>query len=128
MWKCHVKCKSTKKHQRQTSKKECIWKIILDNEKEKMNPKLSFNFRWLEKDRNLAIVNGFIWISLVSGLIIYYQLITDIISSMIAGIMIAGLTYSVIFGIKLKLEKYKIQKLIDEKKESENSRWSKLYD
>jgi len=83
-----------------------------------MNPKLSFNFRWLEKERNLLLVNGFIWIALISGLIIYYQLIPDINSSIIAGIIIAGLTYSVIFGIKLWLEKYKIQKLKDEKKES----------
>jgi len=128
MWKCHVKCKSTKKHQRQKSKKEWIWKIILDNGKEKMNLKLKVNFGWLDKEKNLAIVNGFIWITLISGLIIYYQLIPDITSSMIAGIMIAGLTYLAIFGIKWKLEKDEIQKLIDEKKESENSRWSKLYD
>ena len=83
-----------------------------------MNPKLSFNFRWLEKERNLLLLNGFIWITLISGLIIYYQLIPDINSSIIAGIIMAGLTYSVIFGIKLWLEKYKIQKLKDEKKES----------
>ncbi len=83
-----------------------------------MNPKLSFNFGWLDKEKNLAIVNGFIWIILISGLIIYYQLIPDINSSIIAGIIMAGLTYSVIFGIKLWLEKYKIQKLKDEKKES----------
>jgi len=83
-----------------------------------MNPKLSFNFRWLEKERNLLLLNGFIWITLISGLIIYYQLIPDINSSIIAGIIMAGLTYSVIFGIKLLLEKYKIQKLKDEKKES----------
>ena len=83
-----------------------------------MNPKLSFNFRWLEKERNLLLLNGFIWITLISGLIIYYQLILDINSSIIAGIIMAGLTYSVIFGIKLGLEKYKIQKLKDEKKES----------
>jgi len=83
-----------------------------------MNPKLSFNFRWLEKERNLLVLNGFIWIALISGLIIYYQSIPDINSSLIAGIIMAGLTYSVIFGIKLGLEKYKIQKLKDEKKES----------
>ncbi len=83
-----------------------------------MNPKLSFNFRWLDKEKNLLLLNGFIWISLISGLIIYYQLIPDINSSIIAGIIMAGLTYSVIFGIKLWLEKYKIQKLKDEKKES----------
>ncbi len=83
-----------------------------------MNPKLSFNFRWLDKEKNLLLLNGFIWIALISGLIIYYQLIPDINSSIIAGIIMAGLTYSVIFGIKLWLEKYKIQKLKDEKKES----------
>jgi len=83
-----------------------------------MNPKLSFNFRWLEKERNLLLLNSFIWIALISGLIIYYQLIPDINSSIIAGIIMTGLTYSVIFGIKLGLEKYKIQKLKDEKKES----------
>jgi len=80
-----------------------------------MNPKLSFNFGWLEKERNLLQVNGFIWITLISGLIIYYQLIPDIISSIIAGIIIAVLTYLGIFGIKLKLEKDKIQKLKNEK-------------
>ena len=82
-----------------------------------MNLKLKVNFGWLEKDKNLLQVNGFIWVTLISGLIIYYQLTLDIISSITAGIMIAGLTYFVIFGIKLWLEKYKIQKLIDEKKE-----------
>ncbi len=81
-----------------------------------MNPKLSFNFRWLDKEKNLLILNGFIWIALISGLIIYYQLIPDINSSIIAGIIIAVLTYSAIFGIKLGLKKYKIQKLKDEKK------------
>jgi len=80
-----------------------------------MNLKLKVNFRWLEKERNLLLLNGFIWITLISGLIIYYQLIPDINSSIIAGIIIAVLTYSVIFGIKLGLEKYKIQKLKDEK-------------
>ena len=79
-------------------------------------PKLSFNFRWLDKEKNLLLLNGFIWISLISGLIIYYQLIPDINSSIIAGIITAGLTYSAIFGIKLGLKKYKIQKLKDEKK------------
>ncbi len=83
-----------------------------------MNPKLSFNFRWFDKEKNLLLLNGFIWIVLISGLIIYYQLIPDINSSIIAGIIMAGLTYSVTFGIKLGLEKYKIQKLKDEKKES----------
>jgi len=83
-----------------------------------MNLKLKVNFGWLDKEKNLAIVNGFIWIILISGLIIYYQLIPDIISSIIAGIMIAGSTYLVIFVIKLKLEKDKIQKLKDEKKVS----------
>jgi len=79
-----------------------------------MNPKLSFNFAWFEKEKNLLLLNGFIWVTLISGLIIYYQLILDIISSIIAGLMIAGLTYLVIFGIQLKLEKDKIQKLKDE--------------
>ena len=83
-----------------------------------MNPKLSFNFRWLDKEKNLLLLTGFICIALISGLIIYYQLIPDINSSIIAGIITAGLTYSVIFGIKLSFEKYKIQKLKDEKKES----------
>lgn len=83
-----------------------------------MSLKLKGGFEWLEKDRNLLLVNGFIWITLISGLIIYYQLIPDINSSIIAGIITAGLTYSVIFGIKLWFEKYKIQKLKDEKKES----------
>jgi len=83
-----------------------------------MNPKLSFNFRWLDKEKNLLILNGFIWIALISGLIIYYQLIPDINSSIIAGIIIAVLTYSAIFGIKLWLKKYEIQKLKDEKNES----------
>ena len=79
-----------------------------------MNPKLPFNFGWFEKEKNLLLLNGFIWITLISGLIIYYQLIPDIISSIIAGLMIAGLTYLVIFGIQLKLEKDEIQKLKDE--------------
>jgi len=83
-----------------------------------MNLKLKVNFGWLDKEKNLAIVNGFIWIVLVSGLIIYYQLITDIISSIIAGIMVAGLTYLAIFGIKIWRRKNKIQKLKDEKNES----------
>jgi len=83
-----------------------------------MNPKLSFNFGWFQKERNLLLVNGFIWIALISGLIIYYQLTPDINSSIITGFIISGLTYSVIFGIKLWLKKYKIQKLKDEKKES----------
>ena len=83
-----------------------------------MNPKLSFNFAWFEKEKNLLLLNGFIWVTLISGLIIYYQLILDIISSIIAGLMIAGLTYLVIFGIQLKLEKDEIQKLKDEKNES----------
>jgi len=81
-----------------------------------MNPKLSFNFGWLDKEKNLLLLNGFIWVSLISGLIIYYQLIPDINSSIIAGIITAVLTYSAIFGIKLWLKKYEIQKLKDEKK------------
>jgi len=83
-----------------------------------MNPKLSFNFGWLDKEKNLLLLNGFIWIALISGLIIYYQLIPDINSSIIAGIIMAVLTYSAIFGIKLWLKKYEIQKLKDEKNES----------
>ncbi len=83
-----------------------------------MNPKLSFNFRWLDKEKNLLLLNGFIWVTLISGLIIYYQLIPDINSSIIAGIIIAVLTYSAIFGIKLWLKKYEIQKLKDKKNES----------
>jgi len=83
-----------------------------------MSLKLKGGFEWLEKDRNLLLVNGFIWITLISGLIIYYHLIPDINSSIIAGIITAVLTYSAIFGIKLLLKKYKIQKLKDEKKES----------
>jgi len=83
-----------------------------------MNPKLSFNFGWFEKERNLLQVNGFIWIILISGLIIYYQLIPDIISSIIAGIIIAGLTYLAIFGINVWRITNEIQKLKDEKKES----------
>ena len=83
-----------------------------------MNPKLSFNFRWLDKEKNLLLLNGFIWIALISGLIIYYQLIPDINSSIIAGIIMAVLTYSAIFGIKLWLKKYEIQKLKDKKNES----------
>jgi len=83
-----------------------------------MNPKLSFNFGWLNKEKNLLLLNGFIWIALISGLIIYYQLILDINSSIIAGIIMAVLTYSAIFGIKLWLKKYEIQKLKDKKNES----------
>ncbi len=83
-----------------------------------MNPKLSFNFGWLNKEKNLLLLNGFIWIALISGLIIYYQLILDINSSIIAGIIMSVLTYSTIFGIKLWLKKYEIQKLKDEKNES----------
>jgi len=83
-----------------------------------MNPKSSFNFGWLDKEKNLLLLNGFIWISLISGLIIYYQLIPDINSSIIAGIIISVLTYSAIFGIKLWLKKYEIQKLKDEKNET----------
>jgi len=79
-----------------------------------MNLKLKVNFAWFEKEKNLLLLNGFIWVTLISGLIIYYQLILDIISSIIAGLMIAGLTYLVIFGIQLKLEKDEIQKLKDE--------------
>jgi len=67
---------------------------------------------------NLAKVNGFIWIILVSGLIVYYQLIPDITSSIIAGINIAVLTYLVIFGINIWRKKNQIQKLKDEKNES----------
>jgi len=83
-----------------------------------MNLKLKVNFGWLDKEKNLAILNGFIWIILVSGLIIYYQLIPDIISSIIAGIIIAVLTYLAIFGINVWRKKNKIQKLKDEKNES----------
>ena len=83
-----------------------------------MNLKLKVNFKWLDKEKNLFIVNGFIWIILISGLIIYYQLIPDIISSIIAGIIIAGLTYLAIFGINVWRRKTEIQKLKDEKKES----------
>ena len=83
-----------------------------------MNLKLKVNFGWLDKEKNLLLLNGFIWIALISGLIIYYQLIPDINSSIIAGIIIAVLTYSAIFGIKLGLKKYEIQKLKDEKNES----------
>lgn len=83
-----------------------------------MNLKLKVNFKWLDKEKNLFIVNGFIWIILISGLIIYYQLIPDIISSIIAGIIIAGLTYLAIFGINVWRRKNEIQKLKDEKKES----------
>jgi len=83
-----------------------------------MNPKLSFNFGWLDKEKNLLLLNGFIWIALISGLIIYYQLIPDINSSIIAGIITAVLTYSAIYGTKLLLKKYEMQKLKDEKNES----------
>ncbi len=79
-----------------------------------MNPKLKVNFGWLDSEKNLAILNGFIWIILVSGLIIYYQLIPDIILSIYAGIMVAGLTYLAIFGISVWRKKNKIQKLKDE--------------
>jgi len=82
-----------------------------------MNQKLKINFGWLDKEKNLAILNGFIWIILVSELIIYYQLIPDIISSIIAGIIIAVLTYSAIFGINIWRKKNEIQKLKNEKKE-----------
>ncbi len=83
-----------------------------------MNLKLKVNFGWLDKEKNLLLLNGFIWIALISGLIIYYQLIPDIISSIIAGIIIAVLTYFAIFGINVWRRKNKIQKLKDEKKES----------
>jgi hypothetical protein len=83
-----------------------------------MNLKLKVNFGGLYKEKNLFVFNGFIWIILISGLIIYYQLIPDIISSIIAGIMIAGLTYLAIFGINVWRRKNEIQKLKDEKKES----------
>jgi len=83
-----------------------------------MNLKLKVNFGWLDKEKNLLLLNGFIWISLISGLIIYYQLIPDINSSIIAGIITSVLTYSALFGIKLWLKKYEIQKLKDEKNES----------
>lgn len=83
-----------------------------------MNLKLKVNFKWLDKEKNLFIVNGFIWIILISGLIMYYQLIPDIILSLMAGIMIAGLTYLAIFGINVWRRKNEIQKLKDEKKES----------
>ena len=71
-----------------------------------------------DTEKYLFVFNGFIWIILISGLIIYYQLIPDIISSLIVGIIIAGLTYLVIFGINIWRKKNKIQKLKDEKKES----------
>ncbi len=80
-----------------------------------MNLKSKVNFGWLDKEKNLAIVNGYIWIILISGLIIYYQLIPDIILSIIAGINIAVLTYLAIFGINVWRRKNKIQKLKDEK-------------
>jgi len=82
-----------------------------------MNLKLKVNFGWLSKEKNLAKVNGFIWIILVSGLIIYYHLIPDIISSIITGIIIAVLTYLAIFGISVWRKKNKIQKLDKVKKE-----------
>ena len=72
--------------------------------------------RWQPKQRDEKI--RIIWIILISGLIIYYQLIPDIISSIIAGIIIAGLTYLAIFGINVWRRKNEIQKLKDEKKES----------
>ena len=75
-----------------------------------MNPKLSFNFRWLDKEKNLLLLDGFIWIALISGLIIYYQLIPDINSSIIAGIITSVLTYSAIFGIKLLIHNLKARK------------------
>ena len=71
-----------------------------------------------DKEKYLFVFNGFIWITLISGVIIYYQLIPDIISSLIVGIIIAGLTYLAIFGINVWRKKNKIQKLKDEKKES----------
>jgi len=84
-----------------------------------MNLKLKVNFGWLDKEKNLAMVNGFIWIILISGLIIYYQFIPNIISSIIAGIIIAGLTYLAIFGINVWRITNEIQKLKDEKKDYE---------
>jgi len=83
-----------------------------------MNLKSKVNFGGLYKEKNLFVFNGFIWIILISGLIIYYQLILDIISSLIVGIIIAGLTYLAIFGIYVWRKKNEIQKLKDEKKES----------
>ena len=83
-----------------------------------MNQKLKGNFGWFDKEKNLFVFNGFIWIILISGVIIYYQLIPDIISSLIVGIIIAGLTYLAIFGINVWRKKNEIQKLKDEKKES----------
>jgi|TARA_B100000809_G_scaffold107616_1_gene106119 hypothetical protein len=83
-----------------------------------MNLKLKVNFGGLYKEKNLFVFNGFIWIILISGLIMYYQLIPDIILSLMAGIMIAGLTYLAIFGINVWRRKNEIQKLKDEKKES----------
>ena len=71
-----------------------------------------------DKEKYLFVFNGFIWIILISGVIIYYQLIPDIISSLIVGIIIAGLTYLAIFGINVWRKKNEIQKLKDEKKES----------
>ena len=66
-----------------------------------MNLKLKVNFGGLYKEKNLFVFNGFIWIILISGLIMYYQLIPDIILSLMAVIMIAGLTYLAIFGINV---------------------------
>ena len=83
-----------------------------------MNLKLKVNFGGLYKEKNLFVFNGFIWIILISGLIMYYQLIPDIILSLMAGIMIVGLTYLAIFGINVWRRKNEIQKLKDEKKES----------
>ena len=91
------------------------WK---DYGKEKMNLKLKVNFGGLYKEKNQFVFNGFIWIILISGLIMYYQLIPDIILSLMAGIMISGLTYLAIFGINVWRKKNEIQKLKDEKKES----------
>ena len=83
-----------------------------------MNLKLKVNFGGLYKEKNLFVFNGFIWRMLISGLIMYYQLIPDIILSLMAGIMVAGLTYLAIFGINVWRRKNEIQKLKDEKKES----------
>ena len=83
-----------------------------------MNLKSKVNFEGLYKEKKLFVFNGFIWMILISGLIIYYQLIPDIISSLIVGIIITGLTYLAIFGIIVWRRKNKIQKLKDEKNES----------
>jgi len=66
-----------------------------------MNLKSKVNFGGLYKEKNLFVFNGLIWLILISGLIIYYKLIPDIILSLIVGIIIAGLTYLAIFGLNV---------------------------